>query len=141
LVQSRRSAAAAHLMDIAQSQQRYLLDARAFAPDMTTLNVTTPSSVSPTHHRDCNDRRPSTFAATATPVGTSQASDVGKYRSSGRQTPTGARQIGHEHACEPRLTCHRMRGCIAQWFRFFDGTGGGCRHCRHIGGARPFASN
>src|ERR1700693_1957133 len=47
LVQGRRSSAEAHLMDIAQSQQRYLLDARSYAADVVTLNVPTPSSVSP----------------------------------------------------------------------------------------------
>jgi len=79
LAKGNRSAAEAHLMDIAQSQQRYLLDARSYAPDLTTLNVTTPSSVSPYYTITIATAAgpPPTFTATATPkAGTSQASDV-----------------------------------------------------------------
>ena len=79
LAKGNRSAAEAHLMDIAQSQQRYLLDARSYAADLTTLNVTTPSSVSPYYTITIATAAgpPPTFTATATPkAGTSQASDV-----------------------------------------------------------------
>ena len=87
LAKGNRSAAEAHLMDIAQSQQRYLLDARSYAPDLTMLNVTTPSSVSQYYTITiCQTAvgacvapggTPPTFAAIATPkAGTSQASDV-----------------------------------------------------------------
>lgn len=41
----RRAAAQSHLMDVAQRQQQYLLDARAYAPDLTSLRVTTPPEV------------------------------------------------------------------------------------------------
>jgi type IV pilus assembly protein PilE len=43
----RRAAAEAHLMDIVAKQQTYLLDTRGYAPDLATLNVTTPPEVSP----------------------------------------------------------------------------------------------
>jgi type IV pilus assembly protein PilE len=79
LAQGRRSSAEAHLMDIAQSQQRYLLDARSYAADLTTLNVTSPSSVSAYYTITIATTAgpPPTFTATATPkAGTSQASDV-----------------------------------------------------------------
>ena len=45
LRKSRRAAAQSHLMDIAQRQQQYLLDARSYAPDLATLGMTTPSDV------------------------------------------------------------------------------------------------
>jgi type IV pilus assembly protein PilE len=79
LIRGNRSAAEAHLMDIAQLQQRYLLDARSFAPDLATLNVTPPSSVSAyyTITIAANAGPPPGFTATATPkAGTAQASDV-----------------------------------------------------------------
>jgi type IV pilus assembly protein PilE len=79
LVKARRSAAQGHLMDIAQMQQRYLLDARSYAPDMLTLNMTTPNDVSSYYTIAITNTPgpPPTFTATATPkAGTSQASDV-----------------------------------------------------------------
>lgn len=45
LRKSRRAAAQSHLMDIAQRQQQYLLDARSYAPDLATLGMSTPSDV------------------------------------------------------------------------------------------------
>jgi type IV pilus assembly protein PilE len=79
LIRGNRSAAEAHLMDIAQLQQRYLLDARSFAPDLATLNMTTPGNVSPyyTIAIVTSAGPPPGFTATATPkAGTAQASDV-----------------------------------------------------------------
>lgn len=71
----RRSAAQSHLMEIAQRQQQYLLDARAYASTLTTLGVTTPTEVSNyyTIKVDVTDAPP-TFTITATAQG-SQASD------------------------------------------------------------------
>jgi type IV pilus assembly protein PilE len=82
----RRSEAESTLMDIAQRQQQYLLDARAYAPDITTLNVTIPADVSSfytiticqTASGACAapGGTPPAFAAIATPkAGTPQASD------------------------------------------------------------------
>src|SRR5207245_8438538 len=42
---SRRTAAESTLMDIAQREQQYLLDARSYPPDVPTLNVTIPSDL------------------------------------------------------------------------------------------------
>jgi len=79
LARGRRSSAQAFLMDIAQAEQRYLLDARSYA-DFSTLNVTTPSSVSPYYDISVvapSTAVPPTFTATATPkAGTPQVSDV-----------------------------------------------------------------
>ena len=86
VIKSRRAAAQATLMDIAQRQQQYLLDARGYAPDLATLNVTPPSNVSSVYAITiCQTTvspcvapggTPPTFAAIATPIaGTAQASD------------------------------------------------------------------
>lgn len=91
-IRGNRSAAEAHLMDIAQAQQRYLLDARSFAPDLAALNMTTPSSVAPyyTITIAATAGPPPGFTATATPkAGTAQASDVTlSIDAAGVKTPT-----------------------------------------------------
>ena len=84
---SRRSAAEAVLMDIAQRQQQYLLDARSYAPDVPTLKATIPSDVASFYTvQICQSATgactvpagtPPAFAAVATPIaGTTQAGDV-----------------------------------------------------------------
>ncbi len=78
LISSRRASAQSHLMDIAQREQQYFLDARSYASDLTTLSMTTPSDVSSyyTIAIATSSSAPPTFTVTATPVtGTSQASD------------------------------------------------------------------
>jgi len=45
LKKGRRAAAQSYLMDLAQRQQQYLLDARAYAPDAATLSAPTPADV------------------------------------------------------------------------------------------------
>ena len=44
---SRRAAAESYLMDLAQRQKQYLLDARAYAPDPATLSAPVPGDVTP----------------------------------------------------------------------------------------------
>jgi type IV pilus assembly protein PilE len=87
----RRSAAQSHLMDVAQRQQQYLLDARSYAADLSTLNVTTPTDVSSyyTITITVGDGAPPSFAATATPIsGSAQASDPTlTINSTGSKTP------------------------------------------------------
>src|ERR1700681_3602222 len=78
VIKSRRSAAQASLMEIAQRQQQYLMDARSYAPDLSTLGVTIPANVSSfyTLATAATAGPPATFTATATPIaGTAQASD------------------------------------------------------------------
>lgn len=77
LISSRRASAQSHLMDISQREQQYLLDARSYASDLVTLNMTTPSDVSSYYTIAITvSSTPPTFTATATPItGTSQASD------------------------------------------------------------------
>lgn len=79
LLKSRRASAQAHLLDIAQRQQQYLLDARIYA-NSAQLNVTTPSDVS-TYYTiaiapDNTAGVPPSFTVTATPIaGTAQVND------------------------------------------------------------------
>ncbi|MDO8413789.1 MAG: type IV pilin protein [Gallionellaceae bacterium] len=80
LVKGRRASAQAHLMDIAQRQQQYLLDARSYATSLTALNMTTPSDVSAFYNAitvSAVAGPPAGFTATAAPkAGTAQANDV-----------------------------------------------------------------
>ena len=81
LMKGRRASAQAHLSDIAQRQQQYLLDARAYAPDLAALNLTTPSDVSAYYSpitivADNTAGAPPSFTVTATPkAGTAQVND------------------------------------------------------------------
>lgn len=79
LIKTRRTAAQSYLMDIAQRQQQYLLDARSYAANTTDLSLTAPNDVSPyyTITMASSNGPPPTFTATATPItGTTQAGDV-----------------------------------------------------------------
>lgn len=78
LKKGRRAAAESLMMDVAQRQQQYLLDARSYASDLATLGVTTPADVSAyyTVTVAAVDGTPPTFTVTATPIaGTAQAGD------------------------------------------------------------------
>ncbi len=82
---SRRGDAEATLMDIAQREQQYLNDARAYAPDVVTLNTTVPVDVSSYYTiQICQTSvpctapggTPPTFVVIATPIaGSAQAGD------------------------------------------------------------------
>jgi type IV pilus assembly protein PilE len=87
LKKSRRGDTEATLMDIAQREQQYLNDVRAYAPDVGTLNTTVPVDVS-TYYTiticqlpppaACNPPggTPPTFVVVATPIaGSPQAGD------------------------------------------------------------------
>ncbi len=93
LRKARRAAAQSHLMDIAQRQQQYLLDARSYAPDLATLGIATPSDVSAFYDAPVIaapvGTRP-TFTVTITPkTGTHQVPDGElSINSAGVKTPT-----------------------------------------------------
>lgn len=80
LAKSRRASAQTHLMDIAQQQQQYLLDARNYASSLDALNMTTPSDVSAFYDPisfSVSSGPPPSFTLTATPKsGTTQENDV-----------------------------------------------------------------
>jgi type IV pilus assembly protein PilE len=86
VIKGRRGSAQAYLLDVAQKEQQYLLDARAYATTLTALGSTAPSDVSPYYtitlcqasSGTCGTPggTPPAFAVIATPIaGTSQASD------------------------------------------------------------------
>ena len=79
LKKARRSAAQSHLMDVAQRQQQYLIDARSYATTLSALNVETLADVSSyyTIEIEASDGPPPSFTVTATPkTGTPQAGDA-----------------------------------------------------------------
>jgi type IV pilus assembly protein PilE len=89
---SNRSAAQSFLMDAAQRQQQYLLDARAYAPDLATLGLTVPESVSRFYTvlpPNLVPGPPPGFTITATPVtGTTQEVDGAlSINQAGAKTP------------------------------------------------------
>lgn len=93
MVKGRRSAAEAVLMDIAQREQQYLLDSRAYA-DKATLNPTVPANVSSFYTIAVTPNvagAPLSFTASATPLtGTAQASDSTlSIDNTGAKTPSG----------------------------------------------------
>jgi type IV pilus assembly protein PilE len=93
MVKGRRSAAEAALLDIAQREQQYLLDARGYAYSTATLNTTIPVDVSAYYTITIGPSPapvpPIIFTATATPVaGTAQANDaVLTIDNTGAKTP------------------------------------------------------
>lgn len=78
MVKNRRASAQAHLMNIAQREQQYLLDNRAYTDQLSDLGVTTPTDVSSYYSITVpvgTGAVPS-FTATATPIAdTPQAGD------------------------------------------------------------------
>lgn len=92
LKKSNRAAAEAHLMDIAQRQQQYFMDNRAYASGVSALGITTPSDVASKYTIDTQPGTSTvpTFTATATPIlGTSQYGDaVLTIDNAGTKTPS-----------------------------------------------------
>lgn len=100
-----RAAAQSFLMDVASRQKQYLLDARTYAPNLGTLQLSTPTEVARNYTIGiCLDSAstaavcaaasdptlPPYFKLTATPIaGTSQASDGAlTLDDAGNKTPT-----------------------------------------------------
>lgn len=71
-----RAAAQSFLMDIAQRQQQYLLDAREYAKDLATLGMAVPSELAGRYEVaiDRPETPPPSFTVIATAIG-SQAAD------------------------------------------------------------------
>ena len=91
---SNRAAAEAHLSDIAQRQQQFLLDQRSYA-DFATLGVATPATVLPYYTIEIAPVAgpPPSFTATAKTIG-SQAGDLSgawlTITNTGLKGPSGA---------------------------------------------------
>lgn len=89
----RRASAQSHLMDIAQREQQYLLDARSYANSVAALSLTTPTDVSSYYTISIivGAGASPTFTAKATPIaGSAQAAD-GEMTidNTGTKTPAG----------------------------------------------------
>ena len=89
----RMAAAQAHMMDIAQRQQEYLLNARAYAPSVAALNMTTPPDVSSFYTIGITiaANPPMSFTVSATPTGAlaRSGSVTLTLDGSGARTPPG----------------------------------------------------
>jgi len=71
VIKGNRAAAQSYMMDVASRQKMYLLDARAYAPDLGTLGMgTLPSDVAKhyTMSMTVPGGTPPTFTITATPI-------------------------------------------------------------------------
>ena len=95
VLKARRGAAQAFLMQVAQRQQQYFLDNRAFAPDLATLGVSVPADVSPYYGTPVIATiagPPPGFSVTGTPMGTQDKNNepVLTIDEAGRKTPTGS---------------------------------------------------
>lgn len=91
LVKSNRSAAQAHLIDLAQAEAQYMADSRTYASTVKELGMTTPAAVSAKYTISIAlaDGPPATYKITASPiVGGSQAADGDlSIDSAGNRTP------------------------------------------------------
>lgn len=80
LTKSNRRAAQSFLLEVSNRQQRYLLDARSYAADLATLQMSTPPDVSRNYTITTAPKAGTTppgFTATATPTGTQATRDAG----------------------------------------------------------------
>jgi type IV pilus assembly protein PilE len=93
MVKSRRGSAKAYLADVAQRQQQFLMDARAYAADPTALKAPAPPDVSGfyTISFEVSASTPPAYTATATPIaGRPQATDGAlSITSNGTKLPAG----------------------------------------------------
>jgi type IV pilus assembly protein PilE len=82
-------------MDVSARQQQYLFDSRAYAPDIATLNMTTPADVAANYTIAVamSAGPPPSFTVTATPTG-AQVKDLAgaalTITNTGAKAPAGA---------------------------------------------------
>jgi len=77
VVKGNRAAAQAFMVDVANREKQYLLDARSYAGDLATLGMTAPTDVSK-HYTSITiavGSAPPTFTITATPTSAQQSAD------------------------------------------------------------------
>ena len=79
MVKSRRAAAEAYLMEVAQKEQAYLLDARTYTNSLSTLGTSAPAEVSKYYTVavtvTATAGQPPSFVAKATPSSSKQTAD------------------------------------------------------------------
>jgi len=79
VIRANRAAAQGYMLEVSNLQQRYLLDARAYAADLATLNSTPPPNVSSNYDVTTAPKAGTTppgFTVTATPRGNQLAKDT-----------------------------------------------------------------
>jgi type IV pilus assembly protein PilE len=78
IVRSNRSAAQGYMLELSNLEQRYLLDARSYAPNLAALNYSPPSNVSSNYSIEAVPvaGTPPKFRITATPTGSQAARDT-----------------------------------------------------------------
>jgi type IV pilus assembly protein PilE len=94
VVKANRAAAQAFMLDVASREKQYLLDARAYAPDLATLQMTAPTDVSRNYGTITitpnAPNTPPTFSIRAHPTSAQQASDGDlTLASDGTKGPSG----------------------------------------------------
>lgn len=65
---TRRAAAEAFMLNVANKQEQYMLDARTYADTLAKLNLSTPAEVSPHYTIALSGITNSTYTITATPI-------------------------------------------------------------------------
>lgn len=79
IVRSNRAAAESYMQEVAAAQERFLLDNRAYASDLTTLQYASnvPANVAPNYTFQLSaSSTPPSYQLTASPQGSQQANDT-----------------------------------------------------------------
>ena len=101
IVRSNRNAAQSYMTEVANRQQRYLLDARAYAADIGTLGLAAPAEVARNYTIATAPKAGATppgFTVTGTPKGTQLARDTDcgtlGLDETGAKTASGSKGVG-----------------------------------------------
>jgi type IV pilus assembly protein PilE len=78
IARGNRSAAESFMLEVASRQERYLVDARQYAPDLATLSMIPPSSVSPNYTVTITGvtATPPAYVIQAVPIGVQLTNDT-----------------------------------------------------------------
>lgn len=100
IARSNRAAAESFMLEASSRQQRYLLDARSYAADLATLQISAPTEVSNNYTITTAPKTSTTppgFTVTATPQGAQASRDTGcgtlSIDEAGIKTVTGAKGV------------------------------------------------
>ncbi len=92
----KRSAAESFMLEVTSRQERYLVDARQYAPDLPTLSMSVPANVSGSYNVSIINvtTTPPGYAVQAVPVGSQATNDAGcatlTLASNGTKAATGS---------------------------------------------------
>lgn len=79
VIRANRAAAQSFMLEVSSRNERYMLDARGYAPDLTALGMTVPAEVSKNYTVELaadNNAAPPTYTITATPIGRQHSQDT-----------------------------------------------------------------